>query len=128
MDCSGDEDDAAAGAGAGVGVGGLVLGGGFDEVRESGFEGVVGAEDVDVHDGFEGVGAELGDWGEEVAGCASAGKGVLSMGIYGELDYGGGTLHSQCLQALGRTALRLFVDSLRSGHQLLRYPVLLLLA
>ena len=26
---------------------------------ESSFEGVVGAEDVDIHDGFEGVGAEL---------------------------------------------------------------------
>ena len=72
MDCSGDENDAAAGASAGMGVRGFVLGGGCDEVGESGFEGVVGAEDVDVHDGFEGVGAELGDWGEEVAGCAGA--------------------------------------------------------
>ena len=37
---------------------------------EGGFEGVVGAEDVDVEDGFEGVGAELVDGGEEVA-CGS---------------------------------------------------------
>lgn len=55
MDCGGDEDDAAAGGGGG---GGVFFGGG-DEVGEGGFEGVIGAEDVDVHDGFEGVGAEL---------------------------------------------------------------------
>lgn len=92
MNCSRDEDDAAAGAGAGVDVRGFVLGGGCDEVGESGFEGVVGAEHVDVHDGFEGVGAELGDWGEEVAGCAGAVEGVLSMvgfggGIWGDVHY-----------------------------------------
>lgn len=32
---------------------------GFDEVRDCGFEGVVGSEDVDVDYRFEGVGAEL---------------------------------------------------------------------
>lgn len=43
---------------------------------ERGFEGVVGAEHVDVDDGFEGVGAALRDGREEVArgsgadGCA----------------------------------------------------------
>ncbi len=73
VDCCGDEDDTAAGA-AGVGSFAVVLvfAGGFDEVGESGFEGVVGAEDVDVHDGFEGVGAELVDGGEEVACCSGA--------------------------------------------------------
>ncbi len=61
MDCSRDEEDAAAGA-AGVGdeAVGAVQGGGVEEGGERGFEGVVGAEDVDVDDGFEGVGAELG--------------------------------------------------------------------
>jgi len=39
---------------------GAVQGGGAEEGGERGFEGVVGAEDVDVDDGFEGVGAELG--------------------------------------------------------------------
>ena len=88
MDCSGDEDNAAACASGGVGVGGFVGGGGGDEVGESGFEGVVGAENVDVHDGFEGVGAELGDWGEEVAGCTGAvGGGSVNGGFWG-LDCG----------------------------------------
>lgn len=75
VDCGGDEDDAAACAGGGGGeVGVFVGGGGVDEVREGGFEGVVGAEDVDVDDGFEGVGAELGDGGEEIACCAGAAR------------------------------------------------------
>lgn len=39
---------------------------------EGGFEGVVGAEDVDVDDGFEGVGAELSYGSEKVACCAGA--------------------------------------------------------
>lgn len=61
MDGSGDEDDAAACAGGGGGFAvGVVRGGGGNEVREGGFERVVGAEDVDVHDRFESVGAELG--------------------------------------------------------------------
>ena len=45
---------------------------GGDQVRERGFQRVVGAQHVDVDDGFEGVGADLGDWGEEVAGGAGA--------------------------------------------------------
>ena len=128
MYCSGDENDAAAGAAAGVGVRGFVLGGGCDEVGESGFEGVVGAEDVDVHDGFEGVGAELGDGGEEVAGCAGAVEGILSMVDFGGGIVGGFTLHSRSLQAVGRIALRISVGSPRFGHQLLRYLALLLLS
>lgn len=51
----------------------LVLGGGLEEVREGGFGGVVGAQDVDVDDAFEGVGAQLQDGGEEVAGRSCAG-------------------------------------------------------
>lgn len=39
------------------------------------FDGVVGAQDVDVHDGFERIGAELVDGGEEVACCSGAGEG-----------------------------------------------------
>lgn len=39
---------------------------------ECGFEGVVGSEDVDVDDGFHGIGRELGDWGEEVSSRAGA--------------------------------------------------------
>ena len=74
MDCGGDEDDAAACAGIGGEVGVGVGVGGVEEVGEGGFEGVVGAEDVDVDDGFEGVGAELGDGGEEIACCAGAAR------------------------------------------------------
>lgn len=93
VDCSGDEDDAAAGtAGWGRFAVGFVGGGGLDEVREGGFEGVVGAENVDVHDGFEGVGAELGDGREEVAGCAGAERIfcqwlVLEVGLWGDIHY-----------------------------------------
>jgi hypothetical protein len=64
----GDEDDAAARGGVCAGV--LVGGGGLEEVGERRFEGVVGAEDVDVDYGFEGVRGEAGEWGEEVACCA----------------------------------------------------------
>ena len=39
-------------------------------MRKSCFEGVVGAEDVDVYNGFESVGAELVDRGEEIACCS----------------------------------------------------------
>lgn len=53
MDCGGDEDDAAARGRGGRGFRGR---GGSHEVGEGGFEGVVGAEDVDVDDGLEGVG------------------------------------------------------------------------
>ena len=76
VNCGGDEDDAAACAGwGGGGVMGVFVGaGGGDEVGEGGFEGVVGAENVDVDDGFEGVGAELVDGGEEVACCSSAAR------------------------------------------------------
>ncbi len=38
---------------------------------KSSFQGIVGAEDVDVNYGFEGVGRELRDRGEEVACCAA---------------------------------------------------------
>jgi hypothetical protein len=41
-----------------------------DEIRQAEFGYVVAAEDVDVHDGFEGVGGELADGGEEVSCCA----------------------------------------------------------
>jgi hypothetical protein len=47
--------------------------GGYEEVRDDGFEGVVGAEDVDVDYRFEGVGGEFLEGGEEVACCAGAG-------------------------------------------------------
>ena len=50
----------------------LGSGGGGEEVGEGGFEGVVGAEHVDVHDRFEGVGGELGYGREEVACCSGA--------------------------------------------------------
>jgi hypothetical protein len=48
-----------------------------EEVGEAGFGGVVGAQDVDVDYGFEGVGGEVGDGGEEVAGCSGAVGGKL---------------------------------------------------
>lgn len=41
-------------------------------MREGGFEGVVGTEDVDIDDGFHGVGRELGDWGEKVSSRTGA--------------------------------------------------------
>ena len=86
VDCGGDEDDAAACAGAGGGGDfGFVGGGGGDEVGEGGFEGVVGAEDVDVDDGFEGVGGELVDGGEEIACCAGAGVMPVN-GIFWRFD------------------------------------------
>lgn len=44
--------------------------GGLDEVGEGCFEGVVGADYVDVYYCFEGVGGEATDWGEEVACCS----------------------------------------------------------
>lgn len=46
--------------------------GGGDQVREGCFKGVVGTEDVNVDDGFHGVGAKLLDRGEEVTCCSSA--------------------------------------------------------
>ena len=82
VDCGGDEDDAAACADVGGGVDfGFVGGGGCDEVGQGSFEGVVGAEDVDVDDGFEGVGGELIDGGEEVACCA----GTATLSVNGNL-------------------------------------------
>lgn len=42
---------------------------------QHGFGGVVGAEHVDVDDGFEGVGGELGEGREKIACCAGAGGG-----------------------------------------------------
>ena len=52
-------------------------------MRECGFEGVVGAEDVDVDDGFHGVGRELGDWGEEIScGAGAAIRFVVSAHRY----------------------------------------------
>jgi hypothetical protein len=76
VDGGGDEEDAAACAGwAGGRTVGGVGGGGVEEVREHGFDGVVGAEDVDVEYRFEGVGGEVGDGREEVAGCSGSGGG-----------------------------------------------------
>lgn len=75
MDGGRDEDDAAACAGGRGGFAVRVVGVcGGDELREGGFERVVGAEDVDVHDRFEGVGAELGYGGQEIACCSGAGS------------------------------------------------------
>ena len=50
-----------------------VLGGGFKKIWERGFEGVEGADHVDVDNGFEGVCGEASQRGEEVACCAGAG-------------------------------------------------------
>ena len=55
MDCGADVYDSAGDA--------RVAGGGGEEIGEGGFEGIVGAENVDVDDRFEGVGGELGDGG-----------------------------------------------------------------
>ena len=86
VECGGDVEDAAGGAvgwlggvggygGGGLsgeGAGGVVFGDGGEEVGEGDFCGVVGAQKVDVHDGFHGVGGELGEGGEEIACCAGA--------------------------------------------------------
>lgn len=48
-------------------------------MRDGGFDGVEGAEGVDVDYGFEGVGAEAGDGGDEVACCAGAVGGLLGV-------------------------------------------------
>lgn len=80
MDGGGDEEEAAACAGAARGgTGGGVGGGGGKKVGEDGFDGVVGAEDVNVDDGFEGIEGEVGDGGEEVACCS--GSGGMWLGI-----------------------------------------------
>lgn len=42
----------------------------LEEVWHSSFDGVEGAEDVDVHDGFEGVGAHAFHGDNEVTGCS----------------------------------------------------------
>ena len=76
VDGGGDADDAAAGAALGGAVAGAVVwmaGGGFDEGWEAGFDRVVGADDIDVDYGFEGVGGELRHRGEEVACGTGAG-------------------------------------------------------
>jgi hypothetical protein len=54
----GDEDDARGGA--------------AEEVGDGGLDGVEGAEDVDVDDALEGVGAQAVDGGDEVSCCAGA--------------------------------------------------------
>lgn len=70
MQRCGYEDDAAAGGSRGFGVG--ILARRFYEVGEGRLERVVGAEDVDVDYGLEGVGGEGGEGGKEVSGCAGA--------------------------------------------------------
>lgn len=65
MHSSGDEDETGPRDG-GIGFGAR---GGDEEVRKCGFDGIVGPKNIDVDDGFEGIGAELGYAGEEVAGC-----------------------------------------------------------
>jgi hypothetical protein len=70
MQRCGYEDDAAAGGSRGSGVG--ILARRFYEVGEGRLERVVGAEDVDVDYGLEGVGGEGGEGGKEVSGCAGA--------------------------------------------------------
>lgn len=73
VDRCADEDYTTARAGrAGCFAIGSVFFGGGGESGEGGFEGVVAAEDVDVDDGFESVGAELVDGGEEIACCAGS--------------------------------------------------------
>lgn len=68
MHSSGDEDE----TGTGDGGIGFRARGGDEEVRKCGFDGIVGPKDIDVDDGFEGIGAELGYAGEEVASCAGS--------------------------------------------------------
>ncbi len=86
MDCGGDEDDPPPGAvGVRVEAGGGVERGGAEEVGEGCLQGVVGAQDVDVEDGFEGVGGEGEEGGEEVAGCSCAVFASISQ--YGYVDY-----------------------------------------
>lgn len=70
VECCRDEDDAPAGGGVSAVV--WVQGGGLEEVGKGGFEGVKGADYVDVDYGFESVGGEAGERGEEVACCAGA--------------------------------------------------------
>ena len=80
MERGGDEEDAAPGSRRGRRLAvGRVRGGRGDEVGQGGFGGVVGAQDVDVHDGFERVGAELVDGGEEVAGRSGAERGIFQQ-------------------------------------------------
>ena len=67
------------GGGRTWGLGFFGFGSGVEQVRQRGFEGVVGAEDVDVYDAFEGVAGELGYGGEEIACCAGAVVGVSML-------------------------------------------------
>lgn len=71
-----DEDDSPPGGGVRRDVG--VLGGGNEEVGEGGFQGVEGAEGIDLENGAEGIRREAGDGSEEVSGSASA---MISVSI-----------------------------------------------
>ncbi len=66
-------------------------------MREARFEGVVRADDIDVNDGFEGVGGELGDGGEEVSCGAGAGScaSQRSKGSVEECSWQGFLLHAE---------------------------------
>ena len=123
VDRGGDEEEAAAACAGG--------GGGFQEVGQDGFDGVVGAEDVDVDHGFEGVGGELGEWGEEIACCSGAGGrkggmvrilGVVLMWIIE--GWGFLTCRNLCLLAPEHRCPLRDSDSLDFVHQLSRSQVL----
>lgn len=65
MERGGSRDEAAAGGAGIIRIG--IASGRLYEVGHRGLDGVKGANRVDVDDGFEGVGGEPGDGGDEVA-------------------------------------------------------------
>ena len=106
-------------------------------MRECGFERVVGTQDVDVDDGFHGVGTDGGDWGEEIACCAGATPMITCLSIIllwleERLRWQEGincrlTSHSQCLRARSRIVQQLplgFRSFVRPHRRLLALLIL----
>lgn len=77
-----NEDDAAAGT-IGMGVPGECSMSccGFQEVWESGLDSVVGAQDINVNDRFEGVCGKLVHGRQEITCCSSTGQTVSFINL-----------------------------------------------
>lgn len=67
VECGGSRDEVVVGGVGIIWIG--IVSGRFYEVGYCGFDGVKGVNCVDVDDGFEGVGGEFGDGGDEVVCC-----------------------------------------------------------
>lgn len=100
MDGGGDKNEASACSGADARRGGWISFGRFEEMRQASFGGIVGAENIDVDDGFESVGREGGDWRQEIPSCTSSTSRGNCQGtnvLLGEFQFerGKGANHAQ---------------------------------